>query len=63
MPIPHPVTIRLNPEKRREALRQDALRAWSIFQDTGLHVTGDGADAWLAQLEAGQDVAPPDGHP
>lgn len=47
-------------EERREALRQDALQAWAAYQETGLHVTGAEADGWLARLEAGQDVAPPD---
>lgn len=49
-------------EESREALRQDALRAWSAYQETGLHVTGAEAEGWLARLEAGEDVAPPDGH-
>jgi predicted transcriptional regulator len=46
-------------EERREQLRQDALAAWAEYQATGLHVTADEADAWLAQLEAGEDVEPP----
>jgi predicted transcriptional regulator len=46
-------------EERREQLRQDALAAWAEHQTTGLHVTADEADAWLAQLEAGEDVEPP----
>ncbi|MDD2879453.1 MAG: hypothetical protein PHQ58_03375 [Rhodoferax sp.] len=38
---------------------QDAIRAWNDYQATGLHVTQDEADDWLAKLEAGHDVAPP----
>jgi predicted transcriptional regulator len=49
-------------EEQREALRQDALRAWAGYQDTGLHVTGAEADDWLARLEAGDDVEPPESH-
>jgi len=30
--------------------------------DHGPHVTGAEADDWLAQLEDGQDVAPPECH-
>lgn len=32
------------------------------YQVTGLHVTVEEADAWLAKLEAGQDIEPPECH-
>lgn len=47
-------------EERRETLRQDALAAWGQYQATGLHVTQAEVDAWLARLEAGEDVEPPE---
>jgi predicted transcriptional regulator len=43
-------------EERREQFRQDALAAWNHYQTTGLHATGEEADAWLSQLEAGEDA-------
>ena len=49
-------------EEKREAFRQEAVKAWSAYQATGLHVTQAEADDWLAQLEAGQDVEPPECH-
>ena len=49
-------------EEKREAFRQDGIRAWNQYQATGLHVTSAEADAWLAKLEAGQDVEPPECH-
>ena len=49
-------------EERREAFRQDALNAWSEYRATGLHVTMQEADAWLAKLEDGQDTEPPKCH-
>ena len=49
-------------EERREAIKQDALRAWGDYQTNGLHLTADEADAWLTKLEAGEDVEPPDCH-
>ena len=52
----------LEREEKREAFRQDAIRAWNEYQATGLHVTLDEADAWLAKLEADKDVAPPECH-
>ena len=49
-------------EEKREAFRQDAINAWQEYQETGLHVTGEEVEAWLAKLEAGQDVEPPECH-
>ena len=49
-------------EEKREQFRQDALAAWTHYQATGLHVTAEEADAWLAKLEAGKDAAPPECH-
>lgn len=49
-------------EEKREAFRQDGMRAWNEYQATGLHTTQDEADDWLAKLEAGQDVEPPACH-
>ena len=49
-------------EEKREAFRQDGLRAWNAYQSSGLHVTLEEANAWLAKLEAGQDVEPPECH-
>jgi predicted transcriptional regulator len=43
-------------------MRQEALQAWNEYQAKGLHVTAQEADAWLAKLEAGQDVEPPECH-
>ena len=49
-------------EEKREAFRQDAITAWNEYQATGLHVTMEEADAWLAKLETGKDVEPPECH-
>ena len=49
-------------EETREAFRQDAIAAWSEYQATGLHVTMDEADTWLAKLEAGETIEPPECH-
>lgn len=43
-------------EEKREVFKQDALRAWEDYQRTGLHLTLEDADAWLAKLEAGEDA-------
>lgn len=49
-------------EEKREAFRQDTLKAWEEYRTTGLHVTADEADSWLAQLEQGSDIEPPECH-
>jgi predicted transcriptional regulator len=49
-------------EEKREQFRQDALAAWDHYRTTGLHVTSEEADAWLAKLEAGKKAATPKCH-
>ena len=43
-------------EERREIFRQNGIKTWNEFQETGLHLTEEETDAWLAKLEAGEDV-------
>ena len=49
-------------EEKRESFKQDALQAWKEYQETGLHLTHEEADAWLARLEEGEDTEPPPCH-
>lgn len=56
------ITQYVEREEKREAFRQDTLKAWEAYRATGLHVTAEEADAWLAQLEQGKDVEPPECH-
>jgi predicted transcriptional regulator len=49
-------------EERRVQLMQDALAAWDHYRETGLHLAGEEADAWLAKLEAGEDAEAPECH-
>lgn len=49
-------------EEKREALKQDAMKAWEGYQQTGLHLSVDEADSWLARLEAGEDADLPPCH-
>ena len=56
------ITQYVEREEEREAFRQDTLKAWEAYRSTGQHVTADEADAWLAQLEQGKDVDPPECH-
>ncbi|MDR3568377.1 MAG: ribbon-helix-helix protein, CopG family [Syntrophobacteraceae bacterium] len=49
-------------EEKRETFRQDGIRAWNEYQASGLHVTVEEADGWLAKLEEGQDEDIPECH-
>lgn len=49
-------------EEKREQFRQQALAAWDGYQATGLHVSAEEADVWLAKLEAGADAEAPSCH-
>ena len=52
----------LEREEKREEFRQAGFAAWDAYQTTGLHLTGDEADEWLAKLEAGEDAEVPECH-
>jgi len=56
------ITQYVDREEKREAFRQDTIKAWEEYRSTGLHVTADEADTWLAQLEKGNDIEPPECH-
>ncbi len=52
----------LERKEKREAFRQDTFKAWEEYRTTGLYVTADEADAWLAQLVEGNDIETPECH-
>lgn len=56
------ITQYVEREEKREAYLRDAQNAWEEFQRTGLHITAEEADEWLAKLAAGNDVEPPECH-
>lgn len=49
-------------EEKRESFKREALEAWEDYQRTGLHLTGEEVDEWLAKLEAGEDAELPACH-
>lgn len=56
------ITQYVDREEKRESFRQDTLKAWEAYRTTGLHLTAEEADAWLAKLEQGNDIDPPECH-
>lgn len=49
-------------EEERDRVNREALAAWADYEATGLHLTGEEVDAWLARLEAGEAADPPACH-
>jgi predicted transcriptional regulator len=49
-------------EEKHEAFKREALEAWETYQRTGLHLTGEEVDTWLAKLESGDDAEMPACH-
>ena len=56
------ITQYVEREEQRETYHQDAIQAWGNYKKEGLHLTLEEADNWLAQLENGIDVEPPECH-
>jgi len=49
-------------EEKREQYLRDGLAAWEDYQATGLHLTEEEVDTWLAKLAAGEDAELPECH-
>ena len=45
--------------RNRDDLRRELLADWEHYQTTGLHLEDNEVDAWLAELEAGEDAKLP----
>lgn len=49
-------------ERRARQAASTSKGSWEEYRTTGLHVTAAEADAWLAELEQGNDLDPPACH-
>lgn len=49
-------------EEKREALRQDTLKAWQELQETGLHATAEEIDRWLQNWGTDDEAPAPECH-
>jgi len=52
----------LEREEKRESFRQDALKAWAEFQATGLHLTAEEVQKWLASWGTEDELPAPACH-
>jgi predicted transcriptional regulator len=57
------ITQYVEREEKREALRQDNVKAWEAFQANGLHATAEEVDAWLASWGTEDELPAPPCHP
>jgi hypothetical protein len=51
-----------SPFRPLEQRRRYAFDAWAEYLATGLHVSDEESDAWLARLETGDVAEPPVAH-
>lgn len=49
-------------EEKRESFRQDTLKAWDEFQETGLHATADEVEKWLTSWGSDNELPAPECH-
>ena len=49
-------------EEKREALRQDTLKAWEDVQASGLHATAEEVEKWLSSWGTDNELPAPECH-
>ena len=49
-------------EEKREAFRQDTLKAWEEFQTTGLHASAGDVEKWLSSWGTEDEQPAPECH-
>lgn len=49
-------------EERREAFKQNTLKAWEDYQATGQHATADEVESWLASWGSDDEAPAPTCH-
>ena len=53
------ITQYVDREERRETFRQDTIKAWEEYQETGMHATAAEVDTWLASWGTDNEVPAP----
>ena len=56
------ITQYVEREEKREAFRQDTLRAWEEYRSTGLHVSDEEVQAWLSSWGTDHELPAPTCH-
>lgn len=47
-------------EEQRAAFNKLTVERWEDYETTGKYISGEAMDTWMARLEAGEDVPPPE---
>ncbi|MBI5333248.1 MAG: CopG family ribbon-helix-helix protein [Burkholderiales bacterium] len=53
------ITQYVEREEKREAFRQDTLKAWEEYRTTGLHASAEEVEAWLASWGSDEEQPAP----
>lgn len=53
------ITQYVDREERREAFRQNTLKAWEEYQETGTHAAAAEVENWLSSWGTGNEVPAP----
>lgn len=53
------ITQYVEREEKREAFRQDTLKAWEEYRATGLHASAEEVEAWLADWGTDEEQPAP----
>jgi predicted transcriptional regulator len=53
------ITQYVDREEKREAFRQDTIKSWESYQETGLHATTAEVDEWLASWGTENELPAP----
>ncbi len=56
------ITVFVEREEKREALRHECIAAHDHYEQTGLHVTSAEVKDWIEALRQGKKVEPPKCH-
>lgn len=56
------ITQYVEREEKREAFRQDTLKAWQEYRTTGLHATAEEVEGWLASWGTDDERPAPECH-
>jgi predicted transcriptional regulator len=54
------ITQYVEREEKREAFRQDTLKAWEEYRETGEHATAEEVEAWLASWGTENELPSPE---
>lgn len=55
-------SVKLEDELKRHIFKQEAIVSWTIYQETGLHLTGQEVRTWLSTWGTSKEIEIPSCH-